>query len=125
MFLVRGLVLALVAGAVLFDGRAAAAGIVAPLPSGEPQFQFVSGCGIGVRRGPHNDCPRLYPAVPHERYVRRRSYHRKYRKGSHRRYIGSAPPDAVYRHAPLMVGRQCEPGYDLSCLPVICWRRCW
>lgn len=126
MVFFRSLGLAILVSATVFHGRATAASVIAPLPSGAPQVQFVNGCGIGVRRGPGNDCQRVYPPAPRKRHVYRRGHYRKYRKGYHRgKVAGAQPYVGFYRIPHLFFGRQCGLGYDISCLPGICWRRCW
>lgn len=125
MVVVRSLGLAILLSATVFHGRAAAAHLAAPLPAGAPQFQLVSGCGLGVRRGPGYDCPRVYPRVHGKRHAYRRGGYRPHRKDHRRGKVArSQPYDGFYR-IPHLFGRRCGFGYDISCILDICWRRCW
>jgi hypothetical protein len=125
MFFFRSLGLAILVSAMMFHGRATAASIIARLPSSVPQFQFVNGCGIGVHRGPYNDCLPIYPPVYRKRYVYPRGYYQGYREGYYQGDIVRLQPYASYYRTPYLFGRDCGLGYDISCFLGICWRRCW
>ena len=121
----RSLGLAILVSTMALHVRATGANIIAPLSSGVPQFQFVNGCGIGVHRGPDNDCLPLYPLVHRKRYAYDRGYYRGYREGYYQGYVDRSYPYVSYYRAPYVFGRDCGLGYDISCTLGICWRRCW
>ena len=121
----RSLGLAIVGSTMALQIGAAGANIIAPLSSGIPQFQLVSGCGLGVNRSPYNDCSPLYLPVHQKRYAYDRGYYRGYREGYYQGYVNRSYPYVSYYRAPYVFGRDCGLGYDIVSTFGTLWRRCW
>jgi hypothetical protein len=125
MFSYRSLGLAILVSAMALQVRTADANIIAPLSSGVPQFQLVSGCGLGVNRGPYNDCSPVYLSVHRKRHAHDRGYYRGYREGYYQGYVDRVYPYVSYYREPYVFGRECGLGYDIVSTFGTLWRRCW
>ncbi len=110
------------------DVRAARAAAVAPLAT--PQFVFAvpvgGGCGLGVRRGPYNDCA---PVSVYGGYYRAyvHGYYRGYRRGYYRGYHDAYYPYVrYYSDGGIAVDQGgCAFGSYPVCNGVACWRVCY
>jgi hypothetical protein len=125
MFCFRSLGFAILAITLALSASANGANIIAPLSSGEPHFKLVSGCGLGVNRGPYNDCSPVYRPIHRKRYAYGRGYYRGYREGYYQGYGVHLDPYVSYYRAPYVFGRDCGLGYDIVATFGTLWRRCW